>query len=168
MLSSLKPKVLVIRESKIVHKSAIVHPLARFVTEEAICLIFQISIEDIYTVECWRYMVYVHGKGLSKFVSYADFPPILGVKPPIQSDFIKWRRRWRKQHEPHRHKQAPQWWAKFFVDEFCQAHSEAMLNSWVELIELIQFAFNPEKLKELQNSYHQEKLVLSREVFTDF
>ncbi|MBD2340074.1 hypothetical protein H6G64_24195 [Calothrix sp. FACHB-156] len=168
MLSSLKPKVLVIRESKIVHKSAIVHPLARFVTEEAICLIFQISIEDIYTVECWRYMVYIHGKGLSKFVSYADFPPILGVKLPTQSDFIKWRRRWRKQHEPHRHKQAPHWWAKFFIDEFCQAYSEAILHSWAELIELIQFAFNSEKLEELRNSYHQEKLVLSGEVLTDF
>ncbi|BAY90912.1 MULTISPECIES: hypothetical protein [unclassified Tolypothrix] len=167
MLSSLKPKVLVIRESKIVHKSAIVHPLARFVTEEAICLIFQISIEDIYTVECWRYMVYVHGKGLSKFVSYADFPPILGVKPSTQSDFIKWRRRWRKQHEPHHHKQAPQWWAKFFIDEFCQAHSEAMLNNWVELIELIQFAFNQEKLELLRNRYRQEKFLLSGEVLAD-
>jgi hypothetical protein len=160
MLSSLKPKALVIRESKIVYKSPIVHPLARFVTEEAICLIFQISVEDIYTVECWRYMVYVHGKGLSKFVSYADFPPIVGVKLPIQSDFIKWRRRWRKQHEPHRHRQAPQWWAEFFVDEFSQAHSEARLHSWLELIELIQFAFNPEKLAELRNSYHQEQLLL--------
>ncbi|BAY63795.1 hypothetical protein NIES22_38850 [Calothrix brevissima NIES-22] len=160
MLSSLKPKALVIRESKIIHKSAIVHPLARFVTEEAICLRFQINREDIYTVECWRYIIYVHGKGVSKFVSYADFPPILGVKAPTQSDVVKWRRRWRKQYEPHRHKQAPHWWGEFFIDEFSQAHSEAMLHSWVELVESIQFAFNPEKLAELRNSYQQEKLLL--------
>ncbi|OUL31301.1 hypothetical protein [Nostoc sp. 106C] len=159
MLSSLKPKALVIRESKIVHKSAIVHPLARFVTEEAICLIFQISVEEIYTVECWHYMVYVHGKGLSKFVSYADFPPILGVQPPNKSDFVKWRRRWRKQNEPHQNKQAPQWWTEFFANEFWQAHSEDILHSWEQLVELIQFAFNPEKLEELRKKVCEYKIL---------
>ena len=54
---------------------------------------FNIQPEDIYVVECWRYIVYVHAKGVSKFVSYADFPPIVGVTPPSKVDIIKWRRR---------------------------------------------------------------------------
>ena len=68
MLTSLKPRKLVIRESKIAYKSSEIHPLARFVTEEAVCLKFNIKFEDIYIVECWQYIVYVHAKGVSKFV----------------------------------------------------------------------------------------------------
>ncbi len=83
MLTSLKPKTLIIRESKIIHKSPIINPLARFVTEKAVCLMFNIKLEDIYDLRCWRYIVYVHAKGLSKFVSYADFPPIVGVNDRV-------------------------------------------------------------------------------------
>ncbi|MBH8565340.1 hypothetical protein I8748_24690 [Nostoc sp. CENA67] len=157
MVSSLKAKRLVIRESKIVHKSLTPHRLARFVTEEAVCLMFQINFEDIYTVECWRYVVYVHAKGVSKFVSYASFPPIVGVQLPTESDFIKWRKRWRKQHEGDYRKQAPKWWADFFIQEFWQANSESVLYSWRELIELINFAFHEDTLQQLRNSYQQEK-----------
>jgi hypothetical protein len=53
MVSLLQEKTLVIRESKIVHKSPVIHNLARFVTEKAVCLMFNLSLEDIYTVECW-------------------------------------------------------------------------------------------------------------------
>ncbi len=161
MLSSLKPKTLVIRESKIVHKSSIIHQLARFVTEEAVCLMFNIKLEDIYVVECWRYIVYVHAKGLSKFVSYADFPPIVGVKPPSQAEIVKWQRRWRKLHNPNQRKLAPVWWAKFFADEFFQALSKQMLQSWGKLVGLIKFAFHEETLQILRESYRQELLVVS-------
>ncbi|MCX7593316.1 MAG: hypothetical protein N2235_06080 [Fischerella sp.] len=150
MLSLPKPKALVIRESKIVHKSPIIHTLARFVTEEAVCLMFNIKLEDIYVVECWRYIVYVHAKGVSKFVSYADFPPIVGVKPPTPAEMLKWRKRWRKQSNAVCRKQAPKWWAEFFADEFWQAFSESALRSWGELVELIKFAFNEETLQALQ------------------
>jgi hypothetical protein len=60
MVSSLKPKALVIRESKIAHKSPIRHSSSRFVTEDAVTIIFNINFENIYVVECWRYIVYVH------------------------------------------------------------------------------------------------------------
>jgi hypothetical protein len=160
MVSSLQLKALVIRASKIVHKSSTPHSLARFVTEEAICLIFRIGFEDIYVVECWRYVVYVHAKGVSKFVSYADFPPILGVAPPTATDFIKWRKRWRQQNDYAYKKQAPEWWAEFFAVEFWQALSESVLYSWGKLVGLITFAFHEDTLQELRKSYCQEKSLL--------
>ncbi|NDJ20461.1 hypothetical protein GS682_02125 [Nostoc sp. B(2019)] len=160
MVSSLQPKALNIRESKIVHKSLTLHQLVRFVTEEAVCLMFKISFKDIYTVECWRYVVYIHAKGVSKFVSYADFPPIVGVQPPRRSDLIKWRRRWRKQHDYAYKKQAPNWWAQFFTQEFLQATSESELYSWGELVGLITYAFAKDTLHQLRKSYCQEKSLL--------
>ncbi|MFQ4144055.1 hypothetical protein [Chlorogloeopsis sp. ULAP02] len=159
MLSSPTLKKLVIRESKIVHKSPIIHSLARFVTEEAVALMFKIKFEDIYFVECWRYIVYVHAKGVSKFVSYADFPPIVGVKPPTSAEIAKWRRRWRKHPDAARKRQAPNWWLDFFVYEFWQALSETRLSNWSELVGLMKFAFNEETLQELQQSYCQGWLV---------
>lgn len=154
MLSSIPSKTLYIRTSKIIHKSSTPHQLTRFVTEEAVCLMFGLGFEDICVVECWRYVVYVHAKGVSKFVSYADFPPIEGVKPPSKSDFIKWRKRWRKHNDSEQRKQAPQWWAEFFTSQFCEASSESMLYNWSQLVELIQFAFPEDTLEELRKSYH--------------
>ncbi|MBD2598348.1 hypothetical protein BCD64_21535 [Nostoc sp. MBR 210] len=161
MVSSLKPRTLVIRASKIVHKSLCINSLARFVTEEAICLMFRIGFGDIHTIECWRYVVYIHAKGVSRFVSYADFPPILGVEPPTPAEFVKWRRRWRKQHDYAYRKQAPEWWTEFFINEFWQAISEQNLQSWGELIAVIKFAFTEETLQELRKSYRLEKSLLS-------
>ncbi|QLE54370.1 hypothetical protein [Nostoc sp. TCL26-01] len=146
MVSSLQGKALAIRASKIIHKSFTPHPLARFVTEEAICLMFRIAFDDIYTVECWRYVVYVHAKGVSSFVSYADFPPIVGVQAPTTRDFIKWRKRWRKNHDGVYRQQAPSWWAEFFVNEFWQASSEEELHNWSQLVSLIKFAFPEDTL----------------------
>ncbi|WP_016951403.1 hypothetical protein [Anabaena sp. PCC 7108] len=160
MVSSLKPKTTPIRTSKIVHKSSTLHQLARFVTEDAVCVMFKISFENIYTVECWRYVVYVHGKGLSKFVSYADFPPIISVDSPTTSDCIKWRKRWRKCHNYGQRKHAPSWWGVFFTCKFCEASSESVLYSWGQLIGLIKFAFSEETLQELRRSYSQEKALL--------
>ncbi|MBD2691499.1 hypothetical protein [Anabaena catenula] len=164
MVSSLKPKTTPIRTSKIVHKSSTLHQLTRFVTEDAVCVMFKISFEDIYTVECWRYVVYVHGKGLSKFVSYADFPPIISVDSPTTSDCIKWRKRWRKCHNYCQRKQAPSWWTEFFTLEFGEASSESMLSSWWQLIGLINFAFSQETLQQLQNSHRQVKMMFEQEV----
>ena len=163
MVSLLKPRKLVIRQSKIYYKSSEIHPLARFVTEEAVCLKFKIKFEDIYLVECWQYIVYVHGKGLSKFVSYADFPPVIGVAPPTTSEATKWRRRWLKQNSFIYSKQAPVWWARFFAIQFKQAFSDKVLYEWGKLINLIRFAFNEEILQQLRNCYrhYKELLVVS-------
>lgn len=161
MVSLLNPKAIVIRPSKIVHKSLTPHPLARFVTEEAICLMFHIGFDDIYTVECWRYVVYVHAKGISTFVSYADFPPTVGVQPPSTLDFIKWRRRWRKQHDAAHRKQAPEWWEEFFIREFWQAPSESVLQNWGELVGRIKFVFSEDSLVKLRRHYRLEKSSLN-------
>ncbi|MBA3923724.1 MAG: hypothetical protein H0X31_19340, partial [Nostocaceae cyanobacterium] len=66
MLTSPTQQRPTIRESKIVHKALIIHPLARFVTEEAVCLMFNLSYDDIHVIQCWRYVVYIHAKGVSK------------------------------------------------------------------------------------------------------
>ncbi|HLO87716.1 MAG TPA: hypothetical protein VK203_22295 [Nostocaceae cyanobacterium] len=160
MVSSFHSKKLILRASKIVHKSSHLHQLARFVTEEAVCLMYKIKLEDIYSVECWRYVVYVHAKGLSKFISYADFPPIVGVAPPTPLDCIKWRKRWRKSHDFDHRKQAPTWWAEFYTSELLRATSEAVLSSWGELVNLIKFAFSEETLQQLRSSYHQETAII--------
>ena len=112
-------------------------------------------------VECWRYIVYVHAKGVSKFVSYADFPPILGVEPPSNADFIKWRKRWKKQNEPGQRNKAPLLWVKFFVDSFWRSPTQAILYSWGKLIAEIKFAFHEERLQELRDSYILEKSLLT-------
>ena len=57
---------------------------------------FDLAVEEIYSVERWAHIVYVRGRGVSRFVSYADFPPRLGVAPPTDKDFALWRRRWRQ------------------------------------------------------------------------
>ncbi|AKG21815.1 hypothetical protein [Calothrix sp. 336/3] len=150
MLSLPKPKAFVIRESKIVHRSPRIHPMARFVTEDAVCLMFDIKYEDIYVVECWRYVVYVHAKGVSKFVSYADFPPILGVQLPTRAEMVKWRRRWRKQHHSFYRNLAPKWWVDFLIKEMHQANSRFELHHWQSLLGAIQFAFAEDSLRELQ------------------
>ncbi|WGV26664.1 hypothetical protein [Halotia branconii] len=85
---------------------------------------------------------------------------VLGVQPPRQSDLIKWRRRWRKQHDYTSKKQAPNWWAQFFTQEFLQATSESELYSWGELVELIPYAFHQETLQDLRQNYRPEKLLL--------
>ena len=90
MISETPTKSRTIAESKIIHKSPILHPLARFVTEETVALLFNIAVDEIYRIECCRYMVYVHAKGISRFVSYADFPPIVGVNTIALQDFGRW------------------------------------------------------------------------------
>ena len=160
MLTSLKQRKLVIRQSKISYKSSEIHPLARFVTEEAVCLKFKIKFEDIYLVECWQYIVYVHGKGLSRFVSYADFPPIIGVAPPTTSEATKRRRRWLKQHNFVYGKHAPRWWAQFFAIQFKQSICKNLLYEWGKLINSIKFAFNEEILQQLRNCYRHNKELL--------
>lgn len=154
MLPREQPKSLVIKESKIVHKSWIVHPLARFVTEETAAMLCNIEEEEIYKISCWRYVVHVHGKGVSRFVSYSDFPPITLMNPPTTQDLALWRKRWKKKSKS---KQAPEFWTKFYKQQFQKAESPANLLCWGKLVALVKEIISSEALQGLRVVYKREK-----------
>ena len=104
-------------------KSTPRHRLSRFVTKEAIARLLKIKVEQIYRFECWAHILYVHAKGMSRFVSYADFPPVVGVESPSGLDFGYWKRRMASQKERY----APDFWVDFYGDKFHQAVSVAEL-----------------------------------------
>jgi hypothetical protein len=66
------------------------------VTKEAIALLLNIELHQIKDIRCWPNVILVVAEELSKFVSYADLPPILAVEPPTEQDFVCWRKRWKK------------------------------------------------------------------------
>ncbi|MEZ2318342.1 MAG: hypothetical protein ACBR15_04940 [Microcoleus sp.] len=155
MISDTSRKSSAIAESKIIHKSPILHPLARFVTEETVALLFNIAIDDIYRIECCRYMVYVHGKGISRFVSYADFPPILEVKPIALQDFGRWYKRWKS-------KLAPLFWTKFYTHKFKEAVSVDSLLEWGMLVAKLKSAISGAALQQLRDVYAAEKDLMEK------
>lgn len=159
MIATLTVNAPVITESKIIHKSAILHPLARFVTEQTVALMFDLQVEQIYQIQCWRYVVYVHAEGISKFVSYADFPAILNVEPPKSQDLVRWRKRWYKQN---RSQQAPEFWTAFYSYQFNHAMSYQQLREWGELVGLVKDAIALPALEKLQYTYQQQKLFSHR------
>lgn len=57
-------------------------------TAEAIALLLKVDLAQIKDIRCWAHMVLVVSKGFSRFVSYADLPPILAVKVPNTADVI--------------------------------------------------------------------------------
>ena len=133
------------------------HRLARFVTQKAAAMMFDLEVEDIHLVERWANIVYVHGKGVSRFVSYADFPPTVEVAPPTDKDFAFWRRRWKKRQQAEQKKQAPPFWAQFFAQQFHNAPSVPQLCNWGKLVDVIKFVFAEATLQQLRESYRQEK-----------
>lgn len=128
------------------------HPLSRFVTPEAIALLLNLETKDIYKIDCWRYVIHVVGKGVSTFVSYADLPPILEATPPTKRDFVRWRKRWRKNN-----KQAPKFWLDFYKQKFKQAASVAELYAWGTIVGVIKPALSPVNLQELRIVYIEVK-----------
>lgn len=136
------------------------HRLARFVTKKAAAMMFNLEAEEVYQVERWANIVYVHGKGVSRFVSYADFPPTVEVAPPSDQDFAFWRRRWKKRQQRQK-QQAPPFWVQFFAQQFNQSLSVDVLSNWGEVIRLIKFAFGEDILQELLEKYRHEKALLS-------
>lgn len=128
-----------IRASKISYKSPFVHPLARFVTEEAVAMMFGITIEQIERVECCCYVVYVHAQNVSKFVSYADFPPPPVVGTQFSQVFWRWRRRWKRRWNS---KFAPEWWQQFYIEQIQQTLSENDLIEWWKMLILIKSALS--------------------------
>ncbi|MBE9121581.1 hypothetical protein IQ269_12425 [Tychonema sp. LEGE 07199] len=155
MISDTSRKSSTIAESKIIHKSPILHPLARFVTEETVALLFDIAVDDIYRIECCRYMVYVHGKSISRFVSYADFPPILEVKPIALQDFGRWYKRWKS-------KLAPAFWTKFYTHKFKKAVSVDRLLEWGLLVANVKSVISGAALQQLRDVYAQEKDLMEK------
>ena len=155
MISDTPRKSRTIAESKIIHKSPILHPLARFVTEDTVALLFNISTDDIYRIECCRYMVYVHAKGISRFVSYADFPPILEVNPPSLQDFGRWYKRWKS-------KLAPVFWTKFYTHKFKEAVSVDSLLEWGLLVAKVKSAISGARLQQLRDVYAAEKDLMEK------
>lgn len=133
-------------------RSRAVHPLARFVTREAIALLLNLKSEQIYRIDCWRYVIHVVGKGVSTFVSYADIPPILGVEPPNPEDFVCWRKRWKKNKN-----KAPKFWAEFYRQKFKLALSLPEMHQWGELVGVIKFALSETAVKLLRSVYQEEQ-----------
>lgn len=154
MLSTLSAKAPIIRASKINHKSSVLHPLVRFVTEETVALLFNLNLDEIYRIDCWQYVVYIHGKGVSKFVSYADFPPKLDVEAPTPQDFVRWRKRWRKRWKT---QQAPEFWTKYYQHQFKHSATESHLLAWGQLVAVVQSVFSIPAVEQLRDAYKQEK-----------
>ncbi|MGQ4649864.1 hypothetical protein [Lyngbya aestuarii] len=154
MVSTLKAKTPLIRESKISHKSPVLHPLVRFVTEETVALLFDLKSDEIYRIDCWQHVVYVHAKGVSRFVSYADFPPNLEVQIPNPQDFVRWRKRWKNRWRCH---QAPEFWTKFYEHQFKNAVTKSKLLDWGKLIACLESSLSIAAVQQLRDAYTQEK-----------
>lgn len=154
MVSTPKAKTPVIRASKINHKSPVLHPLVRFVTEETAALLFNLEPDEIYRIDCWRHVVYVHGKGVSKFVSYADFPPNLDVEIPTNQDFVRWRKRWRNRWKI---SHAPEFWTNFYKHQFKEASTESNFLAWGKLVAIVKSALSVAALEQLREAFRHEK-----------
>ena len=139
--------------SKIIHKSSVVNARSRFVTEETVALLFNITPDQIYRIECCHNMVYIHAKGLSRFVSYADFPPILQVKPACTQDYLGWYKRWKRT-------QAPEFWTKFYTYNFKEAVSVDSLLEWGLLVATVKSVISASALQQLRDVYAQEKTLM--------
>lgn len=134
--------------------------LARFVTEETAAQMFHLHRQQIYAVECWQHVVYVHGEGVSRFVSYADFPPIAETLPPTKEDFVYWHRRWKKTQPPAKRKQAPEFWVEFFRRQFHQALGTFDLYDWSKLFNSLKTVFGDVAFQQLRELFYQRKWAL--------
>ena len=130
-----------------------IHPLARFVTVEAVALLLRIEANSIKEIRLWGHMILVVANNLSRFVSYADFPPILGVNPPQTKDFTIWRKRWRTLKTNF----APDFWLLFYSHKFGYSNSLAELRTWGELIASFKFALSQTGLQTLRILYAEER-----------
>ncbi len=136
------------------------HRLARFVSTQAAAMMFHLEQAEVYTVERWANIVYVHAKGISRFVSYADFPPNKAVASPTDKDFAYWRRRWKKRQQEQQKRQAPPFWVDFFARKLHGATSVVDLRTWGELIGIIKFSFEETSLQVLRASYSDRQFLL--------
>ena len=125
-----------------------INPLARFVTKEAVAKVLKVKPEQIRHIRLWPYIIDVVGVGISRFVSYADMPPILGVEPPTLQDCIRWRKRWRSSQ--HR---SPIFWVDFYEGKFRQSRSVEELYKWGKLVGKIKHGLLGLQVEWLRNIY---------------
>jgi hypothetical protein len=137
-----------------------INPLSRFVTVEAIALLLNIDAAKIKEIRLWRYMILVVADGMSRFVSYAEIPPILGVAPPTVEDFLALAKRWRKLKTNH----VPDYWCKFYAQKFGQSNGLEELKRWGQLIATIKFALSPKVIQALLPLYAEQRYCLSFDV----
>lgn len=129
------------------------HPLARFVTPQAVALLLKIKVEQIKEIRLWPNVILVIAKNLVKFVSYADLPPTIEVEPPTSQDFRRWRKRWNKSQT----KQAPDFWHKFYQQKFFEAANVFQLYTWGQLVRVIKFAISAKNIELLRKEYVEAK-----------
>lgn len=153
MIPEIQSRYSAIDESKIIHKSSVINPRSRFVTEETVALLFNISTNQIYRIECCHYMVYIHAQSISRFISYADFPPISGVKPPASQDFVGWYKRWKS-------RQAPEFWTTFYTYNFKKTVSVDSLLEWGKLLNRVKSVISQAALQQLRDVYAKEKQLM--------
>ncbi len=133
-----------------------INPLARFVTTEAIALLLKVDITQIKDIRCWARVVLVVGKGFSKFVSYADLPPILTAEAPNNADIMRWRKRWQKHNQ-----QTPKFWLEFYKQKFEQAVNVSQLYAWGQIVGVIKFGLSLVTVQKLRHSYSAAKAKLA-------
>ena len=151
-----KTQVLLETRSKIKYNFRQPHPLLRFVTEETVAFLFAIDVEQIYRIECWQHVVYIHAEGVSRFVSYGDFPPVITAEKPDRRDFIYWRKRWVKKFK---RIIAPEFWVKFYTQKFIEARSQEELREWGELIAILNFVFKNTNIERLRENYAYQRFL---------
>ena len=125
--------------------TVVTNPQSRFVTKSAVAMHLKRSPDEIYKVNCWRYVVHVVGKKTSTFVSYADLPPIVGVALPNHRDVRAWRKRWKKYDQI-----APLFWHNFYAEKLRQVQTMAELQAWEEVLSYIGFGLPESSRIELE------------------
>lgn len=134
------------------------HPLSRFVTREALALHLGVKPDNIYKISCWRYVIHVVAKGKSRFVSYADMPPIVGVAPPEEADFVKWQKRIKARKQNY----VPLFWAKFYVKKIKEARSIQTLLNWENLVKKLRSLISLEGVKKIDQALAEKKSRLEK------
>jgi hypothetical protein len=150
MLAIEKPSV--IGEIKINRRNQIIHPFERFVTAEAVALMFQLQPREISRIECWRYIVYVCGKGVSRFVSYADFPPTEAIERLEARDFKRWEYRWYRRSKRRR---VPDFWVKYYYYQLQKIISIEQLEELWQTIDLFRGRWTEIAEQQLQEGYQK-------------
>jgi len=149
-------KSVTLRESKIIHKRSKQHPLARHVTEEAVALKFNVKIEEIHRIELWDKLVYVYAGKLSRFASYADFPPIVTEQKPTEFPVAYWNERLRKlQTPPNKTKKQAllTWWTQFYQDRFGECANPRQLKQWGEVVAILKTSLPDPIIETLREFY---------------
>jgi hypothetical protein len=123
----------------------VTNPQSRFVTKTAVAMHLKRSVDEIYKVNCWRYVVHVVGKKTSTFVSYADLPPIIGVDLPNHRDVRAWRKRWKRYDHT-----APLFWQSFYAEKLRQVTTMEELQAWEEVLSYVEFGLPAASRIELE------------------